>query len=74
MESEKDHPLTTPRILAALAVAGVFWTAGIAMIDQREVVAIPLCFIGIGATLWIFWPSLKANPFTERKSRMGLVF
>jgi hypothetical protein len=75
MESQKDHPLTTPRILAALAIAGVFWTAGVTMIDQRAGVAIPLCSIGIAATLWIFWPLLKAIRFTERKSWpwLGLV-
>jgi hypothetical protein len=73
MDPEKDHLLTSPRILAALTVAGVFWTAGITMIDQREGVAISLCSICVGVTLWIFWPSLKANPFTERKSCLGFV-
>lgn len=68
MPESNEYPLATPQSLAAFTVAALFWGVGVAMIDPRIGVGVLLCAIGVAATSWLFWASIKSIPRTPARS------
>jgi hypothetical protein len=68
MPIQKEHPLASVQAMAAFAVAALFWTLGVSLIDPRAEVGVLLCAIGTAATIWLFWSQLTAIPKSNFRS------